>query len=73
METYYTEPKYQDRESAGHVLAEKLQPFRNERLQLLAIPNGGVAVGLPIAAALNCPLHLMVVRKLQIPNNPEAI
>ena len=31
MENYYTEPKYEDREAAGRVLAEKLQSFRNER------------------------------------------
>jgi len=31
-----------------------------------------VAVALPVADALECPLHLMVVRKLQIPDNPEA-
>jgi predicted phosphoribosyltransferase len=54
------------------VLAERLLPFRQADPVILAIPNGGVAVTAPIARKLACPLHLMVVRKLQIPDNPEA-
>jgi predicted phosphoribosyltransferase len=53
-------------------MAEQLVTFRSRRPLVLAIPNGGVAVGLPIALELDCPLHLIVVRKLQIPDQPEA-
>ena len=72
MEEYWEGPKYADREEAGRVLAEKLETYGKTRPSVLAIPNGGVAVGLPVAKSLGCPLHLMIVRKLQIPDNPEA-
>jgi predicted phosphoribosyltransferase len=72
MEDYQIGPKYKDRQEAGSVLAEKLLPFGQAKPVLLAIPNGGVAVAAPIARKLVCPLHLMVVRKLQIPDDPEA-
>lgn len=72
MEDYHIGPKYKDRQEAGAVLAEKLLPYRQARPVVIAIPNGGVAVAVPIAKKLACPLHLMVVRKLQIPDNPEA-
>lgn len=39
---------------------------------VLAIPNGGVAVGAAISRALRLGLGLMVVRKIQFPHNPEA-
>jgi len=72
VEDYRIGPKYKDRQEAGSVLAEKLLPHRQARPVIIAIPNGGVAVAIPIAKKLACPLHLMVVRKLQIPDNPEA-
>jgi predicted phosphoribosyltransferase len=72
MEEYWNGPKYKDRQEAGLVLAEKLAPYRSNQPIILAIPNGGVAVALPVAKSFECPLHLMVVRKLQIPDNPEA-
>lgn len=72
MEDYRIGPKYKDRQEAGSVLAEKLLLHRQARPVVIAIPNGGVAVAIPIAKKLACPLHLMVVRKLQIPDNPEA-
>jgi len=72
MEMYWEGPKYKDRHNAGLFLAEKLEPYHLQRPIILAIPNGGVAVALPIAKALACPLHLIVVRKLQIPDSPEA-
>jgi len=39
---------------------------------VLAIPSGGVPVGLQVMDALRLPFDLMIVRKLQIPGNPEA-
>ncbi len=65
-------PKYYDREDAGRILASRLLDYRNPDLAVLAIPNGGVPVGAVIAKELNAGLYLMIVRKLQIPDNPEA-
>ncbi|HMA05944.1 MAG TPA: phosphoribosyltransferase family protein, partial [Methanomicrobiales archaeon] len=35
-------------------------------------PAGGVPVGVAVSRALACPLHPLIVRKVQIPWNPEA-
>jgi putative phosphoribosyl transferase len=65
--------QYQDRASAGKVLGEKLRAFALPEVPLiLAIPNGGLAVAGPIAKVLCGDLDLLIVRKLQIPYNPEA-
>ena len=72
MEEYWEGPEYVNRHEAGLVLAKKLAPYRSTRPIVLAIPNGGVPVGLPIARELGCRLDLIVVRKLQIPDRPEA-
>jgi predicted phosphoribosyltransferase len=65
--------KYPNRSGAGQVIGELLkeQNFHSSPL-ILAIPNGGLAVALPIARVLNADLDLLIVRKLQIPHNPEA-
>ena len=68
----YAGPKYRDREDAGKVLASRLLAYRDQDVIVLAIPNGGVPVGRVIAKELRAGLYLMIVRKLQIPYNPEA-
>jgi putative phosphoribosyl transferase len=49
---------FQDRTDAGERLAALLGRFRGTSLVLLALPDGGVTVGLPIARALGLPLAL---------------
>ena len=39
---------------------------------VLAIPAGGVPVACAVARERRLPLDVLVVRKIQIPNNPEA-
>ena len=68
----YPGPKYRDRQEAGKVLASKLLDYQNKDLIVLAIPNGGVPVTAVIAEELGAELYLIIVRKLQIPDNPEA-
>jgi predicted phosphoribosyltransferase len=63
MSDFWEGPKYEDRYDAGLVLAEQLLSYKSAKPVILAIPNGGVAVGLPIAKGLQCPLHLLVVRR----------
>jgi len=64
--------RYRDRQEAGWVLASRLKGSQGEDAVILAIPNGGVAVGASMAASLGSELYLMVVRKIQFPDNPEA-
>ncbi len=58
--------------TAGRLLAEQLRPYCREPSLILAIPSGGVPVGLGAASALNLPFDLMIIRKIQIPGNTEA-
>ncbi|MFX1561288.1 MAG: phosphoribosyltransferase [Promethearchaeota archaeon] len=64
---------YKDRTEAGQVLASKLVEMEFEKQPVvIAIPNGGIPVGVEIAAELDADLDAIIVRKLQIPGNPEA-
>ncbi len=64
---------YSDRVAAGKILAQKIAALNlQETALVLAIPNGGLAVAVPIAETLSANLDLLIVRKLQIPYNPEA-
>jgi len=65
---------FEDRLDAGKKLAEFLRKHLKDLKDhvVLAIPKGGVPVGVVISKALNIPLGLIVVRKLPIPWDPEA-
>ena len=64
---------FQDREDAGRALAPLVSGIPDLTDPVIsAIPAGGVGVGVPLALVLRVPLHLAVVRKVQIPWNPEA-
>ena len=65
---------FADRREAGLVLAEILAPEYAgiDNAVVLAIPSGGVPIGVEIARRLLLPLDLMIVRKLQVPGNTEA-
>lgn len=62
---------YRDRHDAGRELARRLQPLGLERPVVLALPRGGVPVGVEIARALQCPIDVLLVRKLGAPGFPE--
>lgn len=65
---------FKDRFEAGDILAQMLEPEYKDgqNMMVLGIPSGGVPVGLQISKRLNAPFDLIIVRKIQIPNNPEA-
>lgn len=63
--------EFHNRSEAGRRLATKLQGMRIVDPLVFALPRGGVPVGFEIAQALNCPLDILVVRKLGSPTNPE--
>jgi predicted phosphoribosyltransferase len=64
---------YENRTEAGLHLARELGKVTFEaRPVVLAIPNGGIPVAVEIARSLNAELDSIIVRKLQVPGNPEA-
>ncbi len=63
---------FRDRLHAGELLADRLQKHVSGKLQVLAIPAGGVPVGYIVARELKAQLDVAVVRKVQFPWNPEA-
>jgi len=60
-----------DRIDAGQRLAEELKARKLDNPVVLALPRGGVPVGLEIARALDAPLDLVLVRKIGAPFQPE--
>jgi putative phosphoribosyl transferase len=60
-----------DRRDAGRRLAARLMPLAPEQPVVVALPRGGVPVGLEVARALGAPLEVLAVRKLGAPGNPE--
>ncbi len=63
---------FQDREHAGRVLAEMLKAYEDTSATVLAIPAGGVPVGVEIAKELHLPLYPAVVSKITPPWNSEV-
>lgn len=63
---------FKDRREAGRALAQRLLAYRGQDCIVLGIPRGGVPVGSEISQALDCPLDVIVPRKLPIPWSPEA-
>lgn len=63
--------KFADRSDAGRRLAAVLAHLKERQPLVLALPRGGVAVGLEIAQALDAPLDIVLVRKIGVPWQPE--
>ncbi|MGJ5083401.1 phosphoribosyltransferase [Bradyrhizobium sp. SZCCHNRI1009] len=62
---------FQNRTDAGRQLAEALLKYKGRHPVVLALPRGGVPVAAEVAAALNAPLDLLLVRKIGLPGQPE--
>jgi putative phosphoribosyl transferase len=60
-----------DRADAGRQLGQRLQHLRGIDVVVLGLPRGGVRVAAEVAAALDAPLDVIVVRKLGVPTQPE--
>jgi len=63
---------FDNRYDAGRQLAEQLGEYKGQSVVVLAIPNGGVPVGLEVALVLEADLDLVISRKIPLPLTPEA-
>ena len=62
---------FKDRSHAGRKLAAALAGYKDQQPVILALPRGGVPVAAEVAAVLNAPLDLILVRKIGVPFQPE--
>jgi putative phosphoribosyl transferase len=62
---------FQNRTDAGRQLAKALLKYKSRHPIILALPRGGVSVAAEVAAALDAPLDLLLVRKIGLPSQPE--
>ena len=69
--TVRARPLFEDRTHAGRMLTEWIAPAEDPQALVLALPRGGIPVGRPLADAIGCVMHPILVRKLPIPVNPE--
>ena len=66
------QPIFENRYDAGRQLATSLAAYKNQSAVVLAIPNGGVLVGLGVALALNADFNVIISRKIPLPLSPEG-
>lgn len=62
---------FADRAAAGRLLAREFRDASSPRPVVLAIPRGGVEVGVALAEELAADLDVVLARKLRAPHQPE--
>lgn len=61
------------RAEAGRALSPLLSLYAHRKdVVVLALPRGGVPIGVVVAQALEAPLDVLMVRKLGLPEQPEV-
>lgn len=72
-------PLFSDRIDAGEQLAQAILCHLKELTStgfaatpiIYALPRGGIPIAIPVAQQLNCPLDIVVAKKITLPQNPE--
>lgn len=62
---------FTDRYEAGKLLGHRLLTLKDSHPVVLALPRGGVPIGLEVARTLEAPLDLILVRKIGAPQQEE--
>jgi putative phosphoribosyl transferase len=63
--------RFSSREEAGDALARMMEEETLVNPVALALPRGGIPIGLRCVKAINAPLDLLMVRKVGVPWQPE--
>ncbi len=63
---------FKNREHAARMLAESLKKYAEKNPIILAIPSGGVPVGKIISDELGAEFGLLITKKIQFLDDPEA-
>jgi len=65
---------FQSRMQAGRLLASQIVPhYQGEKVSIVALSDGGVVVGMQIARQLHCPIGLMLVAEIDLPQELMTI
>jgi putative phosphoribosyl transferase len=63
--------RYDDRRHAGVLLGAEVADAEPREPVVYGLPRGGVPVAYEVARSLDCPLDVLVVRKVGVPFQPE--
>jgi len=63
---------FKNREEAGKKLAEEIKKLNLKNPLIIALPRGGVPIGVEIAKELNAPIDILFIKKIPSPLNEEA-
>ncbi|HEU4895771.1 MAG TPA: phosphoribosyltransferase, partial [Acidimicrobiia bacterium] len=63
--------RFRDRRHAGELLGARVAALHPDDPVVYGLPCGGVPVAYEVARALDCPLDVLVVRKVGVPYQPE--
>jgi putative phosphoribosyl transferase len=63
--------RFHDRRHAGALLGAKVAALVPDDPVVFGLPRGGVPVAYEVARALECPLDVLVVRKVGVPYQRE--
>lgn len=63
--------QYANRTEAAILLADQLKKYSGQDGIVLAVPRGGVPLGIIVARKLDMPLELLMTKKIGHPMNPE--
>lgn len=72
LELRERERVFKDRRDAGVQLADSLMAYQGGDALVLAIPAGGIPVAAEVGRLLQVRWDVLVVRKVQFPDDPEA-
>lgn len=62
---------FKNRYDAAKALLPHLQNYRNKNAVILAVPRGGVPLGIYLAEELNLPFDIVLTKKIGHPSNKE--
>lgn len=62
---------FENRQEAGKRLGSELLQYRDQNPFVLAMPRGGVPIGVEVAEILHAPLEVIIVRKIGLSGNRE--
>ncbi|NUN04993.1 MAG: phosphoribosyltransferase [Bdellovibrio sp.] len=63
---------FTNRSDAGELLGQKLLFYKKQKPLVIGIPNGGIPVAMKVAQVLQCPLDILMVKKICAPQQPEV-